>query len=743
MDRYRDIDLELFDLRQEEGRETLRVRLDSGAGRQRLGDATQVTLAPDLRRRADRLLGGTVERRELIALGREIGALLLPPVARSLFDRSLARLKETEGLRLRLRLDSYALADLPWELAYLDRPDTPEGQEGMNGFLSLDHRISIVRDESLQDAEPLRLPPVSSETFKLLVLLANPEDPLYPALDLEHEHALLREAVEAIPGVELDTLRNPTLTDIGGAVAEGAHLLHFAGHGDFARPVRAGNGAGEGRLVLAGPEGRAAPAGAEDIALAVQDRGLRLAVLSACEGARRDREVAWSGVAPALVREGIPAVVAMQAPVYDATAKAFTGALYRALAAGRPVDSAVSDGRLAMLQTAGDEPVWDWAVPVLYLRPGSGILFPKRRSRGLSRSTWLGLGLLVAVTVLAGWFYQRHLAPLFAGGLVVGGALGLAGAARLGWEVFRGIAGDQAQGWLTRVLAARATILALAAATFVVGALLGTTSSLYLSNELPPEAANMEAPEDSVVQVRWRTADGTPFGPQEELSVAPGETRGRPFFFRLKTAALTPEVISPPGLTTEAFDLAPGSTRRLYFPRRFKSKEMTLLRIIPGLQLHQDLPQRELESPAQRYDLHLRWIDSGEVAELGAEHEVTDLRQQPLILGLDETEMRRAAERESAEDAIRRLTGAFPALALLPQPVRDLILRRLGDEPRLRRLPQLPRRGEVLVELVRRDRSGGATGEAVCVARRRLSWDENSERPFLTLYLEKGCDDNV
>jgi hypothetical protein len=98
-------------------------------------------------------------------------------------------------------------------------------------------------------------------------------------------------------------------------------------------------------------------------------------VLGACKGGTRDRVNAWTGVAPALTRAGIPAVVGMQFTVGDRNAIAFSRQFYRSLAAGQPIDAAVTDGRLAIRNRSGRDER-DWGVPVLYLRTEEGVLFP-------------------------------------------------------------------------------------------------------------------------------------------------------------------------------------------------------------------------------------------------------------------------------------------------------------------------------------------------------------------------------
>lgn len=126
-------------------------------------------------------------------------------------------------------------------------------------------------------------------------------------------------------------------------------------------------------LLLEEEDGLARPMGAEGLAVLSGDSGISLAVLNAYEtGARASGP--FAGIAPALVRAGLPAVVAMQAPMPDASATRFSRTLYAALADGLSLDAAVTEGRKAVALYAGmDQP--DWAIPVLYLRAPDGILW--------------------------------------------------------------------------------------------------------------------------------------------------------------------------------------------------------------------------------------------------------------------------------------------------------------------------------------------------------------------------------
>ncbi len=168
--------------------------------------------------------------------------------------------------------------------------------------------------------------------------------------------------------------------------------MHFAGHGKFEAEMGLAYGTAEGKgyLLFTAEDGRdAAPLSADKLALLLRGRGLRLAVLGACEAGRRDQVNAWSAVAPALTKAGIPAVVAMQYTIRDANAIAFSRRFYRALAAGQPIEAAMTDGRLAIFNR-GDEKERDWGVPVLYLRADAGVLFPQIEASEAAHSTTAG-----------------------------------------------------------------------------------------------------------------------------------------------------------------------------------------------------------------------------------------------------------------------------------------------------------------------------------------------------------------
>jgi hypothetical protein len=301
---------------------------------------------------------------DCIGLGGALADMLLPPTVRSMFLRSLEAVGPDQGLRLRLVLDEPQLANLPWEYLYLARSS---GEPGRDGFLALDPRLSLVRHESIPMA-PGSV--IATMPLKIVVGLSAPSGA--PKLDLSAERGFIEAALEGVEGIEVDFVEHLTVQKLE-AACQGAHLFHFAGHGLFDWEAKS---EGAGTILLEDSGGDAYPYPAENLALTLRGAGVRLVVLGACESGRRDGVNVWSGVAPALMRAGIPGVVAMQYEIYDDSSIAFSRRFYQSLAVGLSLDEAVTTGRLGILNVEGPDDV-DWGVPVLYMRSPDGIIFPE------------------------------------------------------------------------------------------------------------------------------------------------------------------------------------------------------------------------------------------------------------------------------------------------------------------------------------------------------------------------------
>jgi hypothetical protein len=373
------------------GKATITV-FDSPVGQ---GEKKEKVPVPDVRQMVRwleiRNLDENLEQQ--IKLGEALAEVLLPPYARRLFAESLAHLQADEGLRLRLRLDE-RLVDLPWEYSYIS--DAP-GAKTANGFLALDPRISIARHEALAVPGDWFEAPTRR---RVLVAMASPK-PYEKYRKLAHlpkEQQAIQQALAGVAGVDAvfvpvyqsganGEVPGATIRQLAGALMERTDVFHFSGHGEFVQGITADEG--RGTLIFSDAKNEAFPVSGESLAELLKSKGVRLVILGACEGGRRDGQNVWSGVAAALLRIGIPAVVAMQFTIDDKLAAAFVGAFYRALVAGFTVDEAVASGRAAIRLEAleGKKNIRDWGVPVLYLRsPGGAVFKPIQNQQAVQQA---------------------------------------------------------------------------------------------------------------------------------------------------------------------------------------------------------------------------------------------------------------------------------------------------------------------------------------------------------------------
>jgi hypothetical protein len=298
----------------------------------------------------------------------------------TLWARSLG-VTPDRGLRLQLRFQLESeprgaafLHSLPWELLY--QPDTRD-------FLALSRLTPVVR--YLEVARPASVLPLPS-ILRILVVIAEP--PRLAPLDLARERREIEAAWGGSPRVEVQFLEEPTAEALRGALlASPFHVLHFMGHGGL------DSSTGEGLLFFAAPgdafDPRSGEVSGEALATLLKDfKTLRLVVLNACKTGRAlggEGLDPFAGVATALVMAGLPAVVAMQLPISDLAAIAFSRTLHLRLAAGDPVDAAVTEGRQAVYTASPG--TLEWAIPVLFTRVSDGRIFDRLGRRATDSSS--------------------------------------------------------------------------------------------------------------------------------------------------------------------------------------------------------------------------------------------------------------------------------------------------------------------------------------------------------------------
>jgi len=284
---------------------------------------------------------------------------LIPEPLKAEFDTALnqSELHET-GLRIRLQLsDVPEMASVPWEYLY-----DPEQAR----FMALSADTPIVRYLDLPRlVRTLAIQP----PLQVLVMISSPEE--YPALDVEAEWKILNDSLSGMVSkglVSLTRLEKPTLPALQAQLRlEKYHVFHFIGHGRFSDQKE------DGLLLLEDEHGKGKPVSGKYFGTLLHDeKSLRLALLNACEGASTSRSDPYAGVAQELVRQGIPAVIAMQYEISERAALLLSQEFYRSLADNYPVDAALGEARKAIYLDGLDI---EWGIPVLYMRAPDGQLF--------------------------------------------------------------------------------------------------------------------------------------------------------------------------------------------------------------------------------------------------------------------------------------------------------------------------------------------------------------------------------
>lgn len=261
------------------------------------------------------------------------------------------------GVRLRLIIEPPELSALPWEFLYDD--DT-------NTFLA--NSTQTVLSRYIRVPMSKRDVKAASPPLKILLVISSPQD--LARLDAEGEERLIREALAdhlEAGQIEMDVLNEATRRNISQKLREKSYnVFHFIGHGIFEGD--------KGSLALIDQDNMARLMDDESFSnFFLGNRSLGLVILNACQGAATSSHQAFVGLAPHLVRRGIPAVIAMQYPIADSTAKLFADEFYRTLALGWPVDAAAQTTRNAISMEVGlDLP--DFATPVLFMRAKDGVI---------------------------------------------------------------------------------------------------------------------------------------------------------------------------------------------------------------------------------------------------------------------------------------------------------------------------------------------------------------------------------
>ena len=307
----------------------------------------------------------------------------------ALRERFEAEYAKDPHLRLRLELvfaqGTEDLAALPWEFLYVLPNADSDPSDGV--FLAAE-RTEFLLTRRLASVK-LNLKPPEPE-LRILVVTCRPRS--MGTIDEEEIKGVV-EKIEGLKGalgkrVKVFRIDNPNYARLkdaiggrlrneqGGIDEVGApHIVHFIGHGEAGKlALMKYKDEDQDFDLVSNEEEQVRLTDAEYIRALFKERPTRLVFLHACLGAASDSLETFKSVAREILRERIPAVVAMQYQISNADAGAFAQKFYEEIGRGADVDEAVKIGRIALGNTY---PPWGhprFGTPVVYLHTSDPIV---------------------------------------------------------------------------------------------------------------------------------------------------------------------------------------------------------------------------------------------------------------------------------------------------------------------------------------------------------------------------------
>jgi hypothetical protein len=337
-------------------RVTAAMRLRAGADGEPTGFGRIIRQHERIRNYTNRERGSLPREDELVAFGADLFETLFTGDVRRLYDEARAR---SGGGRLDLVLTSMIpwIAEKPWEFAW---------DPSRRSFLATGELHFIRNVLTAVPADP-----VARRRGPLRILVACAQPLGFGLLSVAQEVAVLRRGFAALVeagAATIEVMARATPESLHARLVDGGlDVLHFIGHGAFDPDAM------EGALVFEDEHGAPRRVPARALAQVVCGRGLSLVFLNACESGTGGRADFNRGVAQALVAHGVPALVANQYSVLDASATVFARQFYLGLARGLPLGECAREARIAVGYGLQGESI-DWAVPVVYARDPNLVL---------------------------------------------------------------------------------------------------------------------------------------------------------------------------------------------------------------------------------------------------------------------------------------------------------------------------------------------------------------------------------
>ncbi|MEU4033752.1 CHAT domain-containing protein [Streptomyces collinus] len=305
----------------------------------------------------------TTDFREKGVAGQEIGRalckLLLPSDVEKAFQEAyLDALRDDALLHVRIRCVDPRFAGLPWELTRTRLPLSASAQQFRQVQLVGNPVRCVLSRASEHDITPAQKIPLRSLVASAADALehSRPDDEFDWSL---HTASVAEELLEKLGRSSL--LAATTRQQLIDQLKTTAHVVCVIAHG-WDRPAK--GGVRDCGIVLHGsPEEDYLPAA--ELADLLKRSGTQLVVLISCgTAATGDGFRGWGSTADHLIASGIPAVVAMQAPVEHEIGENFLVGLVTGLTRDGEIHTAMAEGLREIVKTS--DIVGHLGVPALY-----------------------------------------------------------------------------------------------------------------------------------------------------------------------------------------------------------------------------------------------------------------------------------------------------------------------------------------------------------------------------------------
>lgn len=251
------------------------------------------------------------------------------------------------------------ILNLPWELL------RPPGMD----FLGFDQKFNIRRlpysDKTLPVFRGQMLPP----PLRIFFMACSPRD--HPELNYEKEEESLFQAIgKAGRNVVIDSGDMGSFEELRQSINEfNPHIVHLTGHGAVKEN-------GLGYFAFEDKRGNADLRSSFEIRQELfSGSSVQCAFISGCQTGKAPPVEALGGICQGMVGEEVPLAIGWAASIADNIATQFAATFYNTLAAGQPVDRALTQARLSIKKLCVEQGDPSWTLPVLYSATSQRFIF--------------------------------------------------------------------------------------------------------------------------------------------------------------------------------------------------------------------------------------------------------------------------------------------------------------------------------------------------------------------------------